>query len=114
MDPIAPARRITTVLGLLLSAACLASCDGAGGDGGRLAALAGREDSNVVFVLIDTLRADRISSYGYERETTPHLDRLARFGVRFADVQSQSSWTKASMASLWTATYLCVLNIRPC
>ena len=57
---------------------------------------------NVVFILIDTLRADRLSSYGYERPTTPVIDDLARYGVVFERVVSQSSWTKASMASLWT------------
>ena len=57
---------------------------------------------NVVFILIDTLRADRSSTYGYERQTTPVIDDLARYGVVFERVVSQSSWTKASMASLWT------------
>jgi arylsulfatase A-like enzyme len=64
-----------------------------------------RDDVNVVFFLIDTLRADRLSCYGHERETTPVIDFLATSGVRFAHVQSQSSWTKVSMASLWTGAY---------
>jgi arylsulfatase A-like enzyme len=64
-----------------------------------------RHDLNVLFVLVDTLRADHLSAYGYERETTPVLDFLAASGVRFAHVQAQSSWTKASMASLWTGLY---------
>lgn len=62
-------------------------------------------DVNVVFVLIDTLRADRLSSYGYERPTSPTLDALADQGVRFARAQAQSSWTKCSMASLWTGLF---------
>lgn len=62
-----------------------------------------REDLNVLFVLIDTLRADRLGTYGYERDTSPHLDRLAARGVRFERQLAQSSWTKASMASLWTS-----------
>lgn len=65
----------------------------------------GQRPFSVVFILIDTLRADRLSSYGYERETSPHLDALAARGIRFAHVESQSSWTKASMASLWTGLY---------
>jgi arylsulfatase A-like enzyme len=64
-----------------------------------------RKDTNLVFVLVDTLRADRLSTYGYERETSPALTELARRGVRFAHVESQSSWTKASMASMWTSLY---------
>jgi arylsulfatase A-like enzyme len=64
--------------------------------------LADRDDLNVLFILVDTLRADRLSAYGYERETSPNLDRLASLGVRFDRHLAQSSWTKASMASLWT------------
>jgi len=60
---------------------------------------------NVVFILIDMLRADRLSAYGYERRTSPTMDALARRGIRFATVEAQSSWTKASMASMWTGLY---------
>src|SRR3990172_1215866 len=62
-------------------------------------------DLNLLFVLIDTLRADRLSSYGYARETSPTIDALAATGIRFAEQMSQSSWTKCSMASLWTGLY---------
>jgi arylsulfatase A-like enzyme len=65
--------------------------------------LRNRDDLNVLFVLVDTLRADRLSSYGYERSTSPALDALFRNGIRFEHNLSQSSWTKASMASLWTS-----------
>jgi len=68
-------------------------------------ALAGRKDLNIVFVLVDTLRADRVGAYGYSRPTTPNIDALAEQGILFEHVLSQSSWTKSSMASLWTATY---------
>ena len=64
-----------------------------------------REHLNVVFVLIDTLRADRLGAYGYERPTTTHIDALANRGALFRNVLAQSSWTKTSMASLWTGTY---------
>ena len=64
-----------------------------------------RHDLNVLFILVDTLRADRLHVYGYERETSPNLDALAATGVRFARQVSQSSWTKCSMASLWTGLY---------
>ncbi|MCP5042345.1 MAG: sulfatase [bacterium] len=68
-------------------------------------ALADRDDINVLFILVDTLRADRLHSYGYERETSPTFDQLAERGVRFAHHLAQSSWTKCSMASLWTGLY---------
>lgn len=67
--------------------------------------LSERDDLNLLFIVIDTLRADRMSMYGYERETTPYMDALAARGVRFGTVEAQSSWTKASMASMWTARY---------
>lgn len=64
-----------------------------------------RDDLNVVFLVVDTLRADRLSTYGYERPTSPTLDDIASSGIRFANVEAQSSWTKTSMASLWTGLF---------
>lgn len=64
-----------------------------------------RDDLNVVFLLIDTLRAHRLGLYGYERDTSPILDAAAASGIVFEEAVSQSSWTKTSMASLWTATH---------
>jgi len=70
-----------------------------------LASLKEREDLNVLFLLVDTLHSRRLGSYGYDRDTSPHLDALANSGIRFAHNISQSSWTKCSMASLWTSVY---------
>lgn len=67
--------------------------------------LADRDDLNVLFILIDTLRADRLGSYGYDRKTSPRIDALAESGVRFSRHLSQSSWTKCSMASMWSGLY---------
>jgi arylsulfatase A-like enzyme len=71
----------------------------------EIATLRERDDLNLLFVLVDTLRADRLSSYGYERPTSPAIDGLAATGIRLAEQMSQSSWTKCSMASLWTGMY---------
>lgn len=68
-----------------------------------LAGLADRDDLNVVFVLIDTLRADHLGSYGYSRDTSPALDDIASRGIRFDRHIAQCTWTKSSMASLWTS-----------
>jgi arylsulfatase A-like enzyme len=68
-------------------------------------AFARRDDTNVLFILVDTLRASHLGSYGYERDTSPFLDRYASQGIRFARHLAQSSWTKCSMASLWTGLY---------
>jgi len=67
--------------------------------------LAQRNDLNVVFAMIDTLRSDRLGAYGYDRPTSPIFDALADSGVLFRNVLAQSTWTKTSMASLWTATH---------
>jgi arylsulfatase len=70
-----------------------------------LADLKERDDLNVIYLLIDTLRADRLSVYGYERETSPIIDDIAKHGILFENTVSQSSWTKTSMASMWTGTH---------
>ena len=70
----------------------------------ELSALRERKDLSLVFILVDTLRADRLSAYGYPRPTSPILDEIAAHGILFERVMSQSSWTKTSMASLWTST----------
>lgn len=70
-----------------------------------LATLPEREDMNVLFVMVDTLRSDRTSAYRYERETTPNLRYFSDTGIRFDEHWAQSSWTKTSMASLWTSLY---------
>jgi len=57
---------------------------------------------HVLVYLIDTLRADHLGCYGYERDTSPRLDALAEEGVLFRRAQAQSSWTKPSVASLFT------------
>ncbi len=57
---------------------------------------------NVVLIVMDTLRADRLSTYGYERPTSPHLDRMAKRGLVFHNAYSTASWTWPSTASLLT------------
>jgi arylsulfatase A-like enzyme len=59
----------------------------------------------LILITIDTLRADRLSCYGYTRIRTPHMDELAAAGARFDEAVAQSSWTLPSLASLLTGTY---------
>lgn len=61
--------------------------------------------SNILLVTIDTLRADHLSSYGYVRETSPVIDRLAAGGVRFEVPIVQWPKTGPSFASIFTSTY---------
>jgi arylsulfatase A-like enzyme len=60
---------------------------------------------HLVLIVIDTLRADHLGTYGYERATSPHIDRLAKRGLVFANALAASSWTKPSVASLFTSRY---------
>jgi arylsulfatase A-like enzyme len=58
---------------------------------------------NIIFVIVDAVRADHVSSYGYARPTTPNLDGLiADQGVIFKNVTSPSSWTYPSNAAMLT------------
>ena len=65
----------------------------------------GKEDFNIVLITIDTLRADHLSCYGYERNTSPNIDQIAEQGTVFKNVIAPSTWTVPSMASLFTSTY---------
>lgn len=60
---------------------------------------------NVLLIVLDTVRADHLSGYGYDRDTTPNLDRLAGRGVRFAQARSTAPWTLPSHASLFTGRW---------
>jgi arylsulfatase A-like enzyme len=60
---------------------------------------------SVVFITIDTLRADALSCYGYGRPTSPALDRIASQGTRFEDLVAAASWTKPSTGTLLTGLY---------
>jgi arylsulfatase A-like enzyme len=59
---------------------------------------------DVVLVVIDTLRADRLGAYGHDRPTSPAIDALAARGLRFERAYAQSGWTLTSMASLLSGT----------
>lgn len=81
----------TLVLAILVSA--LAGCSN------------GQSHPNVVWIIVDTLRADKLGSYGFPAKTSPELDRLAEQGVRFGRVMTQASWTRPSIGSMLTSQY---------
>lgn len=60
---------------------------------------------NVLVIVVDTLRADHLSTYGYSRPTSPHLTQLAAQGTLFEDAIAPSSWTLPVHASLLTGLY---------
>jgi arylsulfatase A-like enzyme len=61
--------------------------------------------SAVFLSVVDTLRPDRLSCYGYEAYDTRYIDRLAGSGVIFVNAQSSASWTVPSMGSMMTSLY---------
>lgn len=64
-----------------------------------------KKTPNVLMLLVDTLRADHLGVYGYPRDTSPTIDRLAADSVLFSHCVATSSWTKPATASLLTGLY---------
>jgi arylsulfatase A-like enzyme len=94
------------LLAVALGAPWLAKSSIAVHDAGAAAARKGdRTRPDVTLIIIDTLRADRLSCYGNARQTSPVLDALARRGARFDQCIAQASWTRPSMASLHTGLF---------
>lgn len=60
---------------------------------------------NILIYVFDSLRADHLSCYGYERETTPNIDALAQDGIIFERAYAQATWTRPSAGTLLTGLY---------
>ena len=60
---------------------------------------------NVVVIVVDTLRADHLSSYGYSRPTSPFLEQMSQQGTQFQDAISPSSWTLPAHQSILSGRY---------
>jgi arylsulfatase A-like enzyme len=84
-------------LRLLVALACALACAHCG--------RSERRAPNVLVVVIDTLRADRLGAYGNQRGLTPFLDTLATTGTLFEHAYAVSSWTIPSVASFFTSRY---------
>lgn len=103
-----------------LLALCLAGCssEAPAGDGDDPAMVerggdpAARLVENVIVVSLDTLRADRLETYGYRRPTSPNLTALARRSVVFERAQAQAPQTAPSHASLFTSQHVGTHGIR--
>ena len=67
--------------------------------------MTGPEAHNIIIVLVDTLRADHMSLYGYQRPTTPFIDTFASGAIVFDRARSQSACTFPSVNSLLTSRY---------
>jgi arylsulfatase A-like enzyme len=60
---------------------------------------------DILLIVLDTLRADRLSCYGYARETSPHIDAFARDATLYEHAISPAQWTIPAHASLFSGEY---------
>ena len=60
---------------------------------------------NVLFIVVDTLRADHLKLYGYTKDQTPNLDHFAHDAIRFENAFSNASWTRPSFATILSGRY---------
>jgi arylsulfatase A-like enzyme len=100
MGPPKARRPALAALPLFLVTLCGLGCPAQDPGPGSATALQG-----AVVILLDTLRADRLSAYGNLRTTSPNIDALAREGVLFERAIANSSWTLPSTVGLLTGTY---------
>jgi arylsulfatase A-like enzyme len=101
LGPVRPFARARAIRGGLLaglSLAVLSLLHGCVGEG-RPAR------PNLLWIAVDTLRADHLGAYGYDRATSPSIDRFFATAVVFDDAQATSSWTLPSFASMMTSLY---------
>ena len=92
---------------LLGAPALLSNCGG-----GKSPSPSGRKVPRVVLITIDTLRADRLHCYGYERPTSPNLDRLASEGILFENAQVPRGSTWPSLTTILTGKYPITHGVR--
>lgn len=92
--------RVASLCSVAMVAGLVAAC---GADSSEPAGHAGREQRNVLLVIVDTLRADKLGCYGNERGLTPRLDGLAAQGLVFEHASAHAPWTLPSTASLLTS-----------
>lgn len=93
---------VSGVGGLLLARPVVVAAAGGGEPLPRAASRPSPTRPNVIVYLVDTLRADRLGCYGYEKPVSPHLDRFARRATLFETAIAQASWTRPSVASVLT------------
>lgn len=95
-------RRLVSPWALLCALGCGACAPGTSDAPGR---------ENLLLVSIDTLRADRLGTYGYDRGTSPNIDALAEGGVVFDSLTAPSSKTASSHMSMFTGVHTGVHGI---
>jgi arylsulfatase A-like enzyme len=93
--------RAIRLLGILAAISCSVGCDR------RVV-----QQPNVLLVVVDTLRKDHLGCYGYHRNTSPNIDRLAEVAVRYDNAIAQAPWTTPSIGSLFTSLYPSAIGIE--
>jgi arylsulfatase A-like enzyme len=73
----------------------------------------GKRPPNIIVLLLDTLRADHLGVYGYERDTSPNLDEFAKNNIKFNFAITAAPWTPASVASIFTGMYVSSHGLMP-
>jgi arylsulfatase A-like enzyme len=91
-----PRRRSVSVILCLIASSLLSACTISNDTVNR---------PNLILIVVDNLRADRVGIYGHDRRTTPTLDGLGRQGVVFENAFAPASWTKPATASLFTSRW---------
>ncbi len=66
---------------------------------------ANNKQANVIIYLIDAVRPDHLSLYGYERDTSPQINKFASDSIVFTGARAQCSWTRPSIGVLFTGRY---------
>jgi arylsulfatase len=98
-----PGIAASTILGLLL--VLFAVLHAAWGFYRWQAHRALRDRPNIIFIMVDTLRADHVGCYGYDLPTTPHIDHFARGATRFANAVAQAPYTLWSVTSMMSSRF---------
>jgi arylsulfatase A-like enzyme len=99
-------RSLIALTAILLASLLPAACKDRGADGqAQPAPASAAPRPNILFLLIDTLRGDKLGCAGYGRNLSPTMDAIAAEGVMFQQAVAQSPWTQPSVVSLFTAMY---------
>ncbi len=96
MQEVRSALALPELLAVALLSLPLVSCAGDAAGRGEV------RRPNIVLYVVDTVRADRLGVYGYEKPTSPRLDAFVEGAVLFENAYAQSSWTRPAVASLFT------------
>jgi len=89
-----------TVMTLTVASLCNAAPEN-----GKFPAKERYENTNVILVSLQCLRPDHLGVYGYQRDTSPNIDRLAKSSVLFDDTTAQANLTPVAMMSVLTSQY---------